>query len=64
MLYFHMSVHINADVKYMGRCLALFFEFRLYLVHLRSVIVTILNVGFFVIYLLVSDPNKDYNNNL
>ena len=45
----------------MGRCLAWFFETRLYLAHLGSIIVLVVN-SFFVIYLHVSDPNKDYNN--
>ena len=44
----------------MGRCLAWFFESRLYLAHLGSKIVFVVN-SFFVIYLHVSDPNKDYN---
>ena len=44
----------------MGRCFA--FESRSYLAHLGSIIVLVVN-SFFVIYLHVNDPNKDYNNN-
>ena len=46
----------------MGRCLAWFFKSRLYLAHLGSIIVLVVN-SFFVIYLHVNDPNKDDNNN-
>ena len=46
----------------MGRCFAWFFESRSYLAHLGSIIVLVVN-SFFVIYLHVNDPNKDYNNN-
>ena len=45
----------------MGRCLAWFFESRSYLAYLGSIIVLVAN-SFSVIYLHVSDPNKDYNN--
>ena len=46
----------------MGRCFAWFFESRSYLAHLGSIIVLVVN-SFFVIYLHVNDPNKDYNYN-
>ena len=46
----------------MGRCFAWFFESGSYLAHLGSIIVLVAN-SFFVIYLHVNDPNKDYNNN-
>ena len=44
----------------MGRCLAWFFEFCSYLAYLGSIIVLVVN-SFFVIYLPVNDPNKDYD---
>ena len=47
----------------MGRCLAWFSESCSYLAHLGSIIVLVVN-SFFVIYLHVNDPNKDYNNNI
>ena len=40
-----------------GRCLAWFFESRLYLAHLESIIVLVVN-SFFVLYLHVNDPNN------
>ena len=46
----------------MGRCLAWFFESRSCLAHLGYILVSVVN-SFFVIYLHVNDPNKDYNNN-
>ena len=46
----------------MGRCFAWFFESRSNFAHLGSIIVLVVN-SFFVIYLHVNDPNKDYNNN-
>ena len=45
----------------MGRCLAWFFEFRLYLAYLGSIIMLVVD-SFFVIYFHVNDPNEDYNN--
>ena len=45
----------------MGKCLACFFESRSYLAYLGSIIVLVVN-SFFVIYLHLNDPNKDYNN--
>ena len=44
-----------------GRFFAWFFESRSYLAHLGSIILLVVN-SFFVIYLHVNDPNKDYNN--
>ena len=46
----------------MGRCFAWFFESPSYLAHFR-VHNCVSCKYFFVIYLHVSDPNKDYNNN-
>ena len=50
--------NVNVKCGIMGRCLAWFFESHLYLAHLGSVIVTVLNVMGFFIYLLVNDPQK------
>ena len=46
----------------MGRFFAWFFESRLYLAHLGTIIALVVN-SLFVIYLHVNDPNKDYSNN-